>query len=123
MLSRREVSASATWGCGYAAESARVQYTAASFAELALRAAAPRILRPAPRVEPPAGVFPRAARFALRTDDPARARVFEPAFLRIAEWFSRLRKFQQARLNLQLLYTLATILALSALLFLHRRAT
>lgn len=119
LLSRREVRASSTWGCGFARESARVQYTAASFAEIAVRSAAPRALRPLARAEAPAGAFPRRATFALESDDPARARVFEPAFLRVAEWFGRLRRFQQARLNLQLLYTVATLLALSALLFLH----
>ena len=121
MLSRRDVRPSATWGCGFASESARVQYTAASLSELALAAIAPRPLRPVARVVPPAGVFPRAAGFALEADDPARARVFEPAFRARGEWFGRLRRFQQARLNLQLLYTLLTVLALSALLLLHQR--
>jgi formate hydrogenlyase subunit 3/multisubunit Na+/H+ antiporter MnhD subunit len=121
MLSRRPVLESSTWGCGFAAESPRVQYTAASFAELALRATAPAPLRPRARGVAPAGPFPGRARFALETDDPARTRVFEPAFRQVAEWFGRLRSFQQARLNLQLVYTVVTILVLSALLFLHRR--
>jgi hydrogenase-4 component B len=122
LLSRRPVLESSTWGCGFAQESARVQYTAASFAELALRAATPRALRPRAAREAPEGVFPRAARVGLETEDPARARVFEPAFRAVADWFGRLRRFQQARLNLQLVYTVATILILSALLFLHRRS-
>ena len=121
LLSQRAVGASSTWGCGFSQESARVQYTAASYAELATAAVAPRALRPTRLAEPPAGPFPRGARFATASDDPARARVFEPAFRSVAEWFGRLRRFQQARLNLQLLYTVATILVLSALLFLHRR--
>jgi formate hydrogenlyase subunit 3/multisubunit Na+/H+ antiporter MnhD subunit len=117
MLSRRSVESSSTWGCGFAQESARVQYTAASFSEIAVRSASPRALRPLVRVDPPAGPFPRGASFALEGEDPARVRVFEPAFRRVGEWFARLRSFQQARLNLQLLYTVATLLALSALLF------
>ena len=119
MLRRRSVQASSTWGCGFAQESARVQYTAASFAEIALADATPRVLRPAVRTRAPEGLFPPGASLALEADDPARVRVFEPAFRRVAEWFGRARGFQQARLNLQLLYTLATLLALSALLFLH----
>ncbi|HET7825691.1 MAG TPA: proton-conducting transporter membrane subunit [Anaeromyxobacter sp.] len=118
MLARRRVEASSTWGCGFAQESARVQYTAASFAEIALASAAPRTLRPAVRVAPPEGPFPAAATLALEADDPARIRVFEPAFRRVAREFARVRGFQQARLNLQLLYTVATLLALSALLWL-----
>jgi hydrogenase-4 component B len=121
LLARRDVRASETWGCGFAAGSPRVQYTAASLAELALLAIAPRPLRPTARVELPQGVFPRAARFALETDDPARARVFEPAFRRVGEAFGRLRRFQQSRLHLQLLYTVLAVLALSALLLLHGR--
>jgi formate hydrogenlyase subunit 3/multisubunit Na+/H+ antiporter MnhD subunit len=121
MLSRRPVLASSTWGCGFSQESARVQYTAASFAELALGSAVPRALRPGVHAEAPEGVFPAGGRLALDGEDPARARVFAPAFVRVAGWFERLRRFQQARLNLQLLYTVATILVLSALLLLHRR--
>jgi NADH:ubiquinone oxidoreductase subunit 5 (subunit L)/multisubunit Na+/H+ antiporter MnhA subunit len=123
LLSGREVHASSTWGCGFSAESPRVQYTAASFAELPLRAVAPRVLRPVARLAAPEGPFPRAAAFAQDGDDPARARVFEPAFRAIAGWFSQLRSFQQARLNLQLLYTLVTVLALSALLLFHARGS
>jgi formate hydrogenlyase subunit 3/multisubunit Na+/H+ antiporter MnhD subunit len=121
MLSRRQVHPSSTWGCGFSQECARVQYTAASFGALALGAAVPAALRPGARAEPPEGIFPQGARFALEADDPARARVFEPAFVRVGEWFGRLRRFQQARLNLQLLYTVLTVLVLSALLLLHRR--
>ena len=119
-LSRREVRASSTWGCGFSQESARVQYTAASYAELAAASVVPPALRPTVSSAPVAGPFPTAAGFATEADDPARARLFEPAFARAAEWFSRLRRFQQARLNLQLLYTVATILVLSALLLLRR---
>jgi len=119
-LSRREVGASSTWSCGFSQASARIQYTAASFSELAVRSASPRSLRPALSLVAPSGPFPAVARFATEADDPARVRVFEPAFARAAEWFGRLRRFQQARLNLQLLYTVATILVLSALLLLHR---
>ncbi len=120
LLSRRSVRASSTWGCGFSQESARVQYTAASFAQLATRSVSPRALAPTLLAEAPAGPFPRSATFSTTADDPARARVFEPAFRRVAEWFGSLRRFQQARLNLQLLYTLLTIVFLSALLLLRR---
>lgn len=112
----REVRSSTTWGCGFSAESPRVQYTAASFAELSLRAATPGWLRPTARVEPPEGPFPRGGSFALAPEDPARERLFVPVFLRIEAWFARLRLFQQARLNLQLVLMVATVLALSLLL-------
>lgn len=117
----RDVRASSTWGCGFSAESARVQYTAASFAELPLRAVVPTALRPRVRVAPPAGLFPGAVALATDGDDPARARLFEPAFAWLGDRMSRLRRFQQARLNLQLLYTVATVIALSLLLLLYER--
>jgi hypothetical protein len=119
MLARRTVAASSTWGCGFSQESARVQYTAASFAQLAQLSAAPRLARPEVRASVPSGAFPGAAAFTLTAEDPARTRVFDPAFRRTGEWFARLRRFQQARLNLQLLYTVVTVLLLSALLLLH----
>jgi NADH:ubiquinone oxidoreductase subunit 5 (subunit L)/multisubunit Na+/H+ antiporter MnhA subunit len=121
-LARREVLASSTWGCGFAGGSPRIQYTAASYAQAALDAVAPRMLRPRASVGRPEGTFPRFARFAQDGDDPARARLFEPAFRAVGEWFGRLRSFQQARLNLQLLYTVVTVLVLSALLLLHGRS-
>lgn len=119
LLAGRPVAAASTWGCGFSAASPRVQYTASSFAQLALAAAVPRPLRPRERLRPPAGPFPAGAALALDADDPARTRVFEPAFRRVGGWFSRLRGFQQARLNLQLLYTVAALLGLSALLLLR----
>ena len=121
LLARRDVSASSTWGCGFSASSPRVQYGAAAYSELAIRALVPVVLRPRASVAPPAGLFPAPSRFSLSSDDPASARVFAPAFARVGEWFARLRRFQQARLNLQLLYTVATVLVLSALLLFHRR--
>jgi hydrogenase-4 component B len=119
-LAGREVAAADTWGCAFAGR-ARAQYTAASYAQLVASAVLPRSLRPATRVEPPAGPFPAGARFALAADDPARTRLFEPAFRAVGERFARLRAFQQSRLNLQLLYTVVTVLALSVLLLVHRR--
>ncbi|HEX9052864.1 MAG TPA: proton-conducting transporter membrane subunit [Anaeromyxobacter sp.] len=121
LLARRGAAAASTWGCGFSAASPRVQYTAASYSELAVRALVPAALRPRTSVAALEGPFPPPVRFSLRADDPATARVFAPAFARVAEWFARVRRFQQARLNLQLMYTLAAVLALSALLFLHRR--
>jgi NADH:ubiquinone oxidoreductase subunit 5 (subunit L)/multisubunit Na+/H+ antiporter MnhA subunit len=119
MLARRDVRRGPTWGCGFAGESARIQYTAASYAELALSAAVPKPLRPRATLTPPEGPFPKGARLALRADDPARTRLFEPAFQAIGERFAQLRRFQQTRLNLQLLYTVVTVLVLSALLLVY----
>jgi hypothetical protein len=121
-LASREVRRAETWGCGFAAPNARVQYTAASYAQLALRSAAPPVLRPRPTLVVPAGPFPGAARLALDGADPGRTRLFEPAFRAVADRFARLRVLQQGRLNLQLLYTVLAVLGLGVLLLLHQRS-
>jgi formate hydrogenlyase subunit 3/multisubunit Na+/H+ antiporter MnhD subunit len=117
----RGASRSATWGCGFAAPSARMQVTAASHARLALESAAPGVLRPRAARETPAGPFSGAGRLALDGADPGRTRLFEPAFRAAADRFARLRGLQHGRLNLQLLYTVLALLALGALVLLHRR--
>jgi hypothetical protein len=120
-LRGRDVARADTWGCGFSAASPRVQYTAASYAQLVLDAAVPRALRPRVEIAPPSGPFPEAAALAISSGDPARTRLFEPAFRAVGDRFARLRRFQQSRLNLQLLYTVVTVLALSALLLVYRR--
>jgi formate hydrogenlyase subunit 3/multisubunit Na+/H+ antiporter MnhD subunit len=123
LLARREVSRAETWGCGFSAPSARMQYTAASYAQLAVASAVPRPLRPRRELVAPEGVLPAdgAARLALDGADPARTRLFEPALLAVADRFARLRRLQQGRLDLQLVYTVATLLLLGVLLLLHER--
>jgi formate hydrogenlyase subunit 3/multisubunit Na+/H+ antiporter MnhD subunit len=115
----REVTASETWGCGYSRPTARMQYTGASFGQLFLSGLAPRAFQPGGRIVPPVGVLPgrATARFELR--DPARARLFDPLFRAIAERANRMRSYQAQRLNLQLLFTLATLVVLVALLVLR----
>lgn len=118
LLGRRaEQRLGATWGCGYPAPTARMQYGAASFSQLALEATLPRALRPARVETPPEGPFP--ARAALRTEpsDPAMQRLFAPLFVATAARFTRLRALQAGRLDVQLVYPLVVILALAALLW------
>jgi NADH:ubiquinone oxidoreductase subunit 5 (subunit L)/multisubunit Na+/H+ antiporter MnhA subunit len=117
---RRPVTAAETWGCGFSRPTARMQYTGSSYGQAFLSGLAPRALQPLGRVVPPRGVLPgrASARFELR--DPARTRLFDPLFRAIADRASRLRRYQAGRLNLQLVYTLATLLALAAFLVLRR---
>jgi hydrogenase-4 component B len=107
---------SATWGCGFAAPTSRMEYTASSYGELVLRSGlVPRALRPRVHVKPPRGIFPGAAAFRSDAQDPARTRLFDPLFRGLGDRMARLRRFQAGRLNLQLLYTLVTLVALLAL--------
>ena len=116
---RREVTASETWGCGYSRPTARMQYTGASFGQLFLAGLAPRAFQPRGAIVPPAGVLPGRSTAGFELRDPARARIFDPLFRAIAERANRMRNYQAQRLNLQLLFTLATLLVLVALLVLR----
>jgi hypothetical protein len=114
----RGVAASETWGCGLSRPTARMQYTAASYGQL-FASLAPEALRPCTRAAPPEGAFPAGGSLTIDADDPARARFFDPVFALLADRFARLRRFQADRLNLQLFYTVLTVLALGAALWLR----
>jgi hypothetical protein len=100
---------SETWGCGYAAPSARMQYSARSFSEFMSRLL-PRALRAEVEIQPPVAPFPERTRWSSRSDDPLTRRVFEPFFSRWADRFTRLRWLQQGVLHVYLLYILSTAL-------------
>jgi hydrogenase-4 component B len=117
---RRQVTAGETWGCGYARPTSRMQYTASSFGQAFLSGLAPRMLQPRGRIVPPRGVLPRGASARFEVRDPARARLFDPLFRAIGDRASRLRRYQADRLNLQLVYTVATLLGLAVFLIVHR---
>ncbi len=73
------------------------------------------------RLVPPRGVFPGPSSLRTEAQDPARTRLFDPLFRGLGDRMSRLRRLQAGRLNLQLLYTLVTLLALAAGLALRGR--
>ena len=109
-----EVRASETWGCGFSRPTSRMEYTASSYAQLLLSGLVPRSMQPRVRLRPPGGVFPGASSLRTEAQDPARTRIFDPLFRGLGDRMSRLRRLQAGRLNLQLLYTLVTLLALGA---------
>jgi len=89
-----------TWACGYATPTARMQYSASSFA--------------APLVDlfgPMAGVtVERTARaFATHSANLVLERALEPAWRALRRVGARLRPIQQGRLQLYLLYIVATV--------------
>ena len=78
----------------------------------AARRPVPAVLRTRAPVEPPAGLFPGAVAFSTTTADPCRERlVYRPLFARAAR-ARPLRWVQQGRVQLYLLYVLATLLVL-----------
>lgn len=106
---RRPSAAEPTWGCGYAAPSARMQYTASSFAQIATGRLLPAFL--APRVARPALAGPVAgpARLASDCTDPVTRAVYEPLLDRWARRFARLRWMQQGMLHAYLGYLLVAL--------------
>jgi hydrogenase-4 component B len=100
-----------TWDCGYAAPSARMQYTGRSIAEWLTERLTPGFFRPGVEVAAPRGLFPAEATLVVRVDEPFADRVVLPHARRWAKHAARLRWVQQGRLPLYLLYIFLTLLA------------
>jgi hydrogenase-4 component B len=100
-----------TWSCGYARPTPRMQYTAASFAQMLTglwRAVlGPRIHLPRIRT-----VFAGSARYESHQDDPVLDRTLLPAGGFIKALFSRARPLQRGLINLYLLYVAFTVIVL-----------
>lgn len=111
LVGRRPDCSVATWGCGYGAPTARMQYTGSSFADPLLRLSA-SILRPHVRDLPPTGPFPGASARATHTGDWVHARVYLALVHHGAAALRALRPLQQGRMQLYLLYLLLAVLAL-----------
>lgn len=114
LVTRRPVRRGPTWDCGYAVPSARMQYTASSFAG-GLVDLFHWALWTERRTTEVAGPFPASARLATDLPDPVLDRMILPA----ARWVSRaslwLRWLQRGHLHSYVLYILiAVIVALLA---------
>jgi hydrogenase-4 component B len=111
LLRGREVSHGATWGCGYAAPSPRMQYTAASFAQPILVLFAP-VIHSRVDQQGPDGLFPAEARYEEHLGDIAGERLLLPATRRVVQALSRLHVIQQGRLQIYLVYIAVTLVVL-----------
>lgn len=102
-----------TWSCGYAAASARIQYTSKSFGASIVESL-PEFLTPHVRLESPRDFFPRAASFRTEAPDPFGAKLYEPFVARWAARFGRLRLLQRGQLAQYLVYIFVMTLVLLA---------
>ena len=109
LLRRRRVAVGPTWGCGYEAPSPRMQYSASSFAEPVLEPFAAVLHRPI-HEEPPNGYF--RASYERHPGDIAGERIILPVTLRLVRLLGKLRAIQHGRVQVYLLYTLLTVVAL-----------
>ncbi|MGE5611282.1 MAG: proton-conducting transporter membrane subunit [Bacillota bacterium] len=79
-----------TWGCGFAFPTARIQYTASSFA-WSLVTNFRRLLWPEVHYTRPVGYFPAAGELATHTPDVAEHDVFAPIFRGVARLVQMLK--------------------------------
>jgi hydrogenase-4 component B len=111
LLRRSPVAQGPTWGCGYAAPTSRMQYSASSFAEMlvGLFAWALRPSRQRPRDLP---LFPPPSRFHSEVPDAVLDRTVLPAF-RVAGWLAAcLHGLQRGSIQVYLLYIFLILVAL-----------
>ena len=106
----KPASRDATWGCGYAAPTPRMQYTARAFAELFGVKLLPESLRPRFSPAVPMTIFPEPRACASTCEDPLTRSVYEPLFASAGDRFARLRWLQQGLLHLYVLYILIVVL-------------
>ena len=98
-----------TWGCGYRFPSARMQYTATSFAEM-LTGLFSWGLWPEIKGEHPFGFFPALARLADHTPDVVLDRLLHPACRGLSRLAFAMRSFlQHGVLGVYLLYVALTL--------------
>ncbi|MEW6283411.1 MAG: hydrogenase, partial [Candidatus Eremiobacterota bacterium] len=111
LLRGRSVALAPTWDCGYLRPSARMEYSASSFAQplTDLFAGVLDTRVHAPKLE---GLFPPVEEFETHTPDAFQERFYLPAYRWIRAAFTRLRWIQDGRMHLYILYILACLVAL-----------
>jgi formate hydrogenlyase subunit 3/multisubunit Na+/H+ antiporter MnhD subunit len=113
-LTRKGAAAGATWGCGYARPTPRIQYTGRSLAEMFAEHLLPNFLRPKTARLLPKGLFPAAGEFSSDSPDFFIARLYQPLFACWAARCVRLRVLQQGKTHVYICYImLMVVLALA----------
>ena len=108
-ISRKRRTADGTWGCGYLAPTARMQYTGRSFAEIMAEQLLPPMFRARVAVKAPRALFAEPTRISSDSTDPVTRSVYEPLLDTWAKRFARLRWLQQGSLHIYLVYILAAV--------------
>ena len=110
-MRKKQVCLAATWGCGYAYPTPRMQYSSPSFAE-PISAFFKTLLRPAVLFKPLTGLFPAPARFIEHYNDLGEERFFFPVFERVSRFFAFLRRLQKSRTQDYLMFMFVTLIFL-----------
>ncbi|MGA4643352.1 proton-conducting transporter membrane subunit [Limisphaera sp. 4302-co] len=111
LLAGREVGEAGTWDCGYTRPTARMQYTASSFARPLTSLFAP-LLRTHEHAHAPEGLFPKHGSLATHTEDVFQEGFYAPLFRAVRSGLGRLRRLQQGTVQLYILYLALALLAL-----------
>ena len=107
----RRIGSGPVWGCGYLFPTAKMQYTASSFAQ-PLTTQFHLLVRNREALVPPAGYFPTAASYVSDSGDPWLRLLFAPTFRWFDRIVSRLDVLQHGHIHLYVLYVAATLVAL-----------
>jgi formate hydrogenlyase subunit 3/multisubunit Na+/H+ antiporter MnhD subunit len=111
LLSGRKVREAGTWDCGYAKPTARMQYTASSFAQPIMDFF--NVFHHGQKhLKPPQGYFPVSAFFETETPDTSQEKVYRPAFAAVEHILSKFQVIQQGRIQLYVLYIVLTLVVL-----------
>jgi hydrogenase-4 component B len=102
-----------TWDCGYAMPSARMQYTAGSFAAI-ITGWFSWILRTHRREEQPAVTFPVHASLEQRTPETVLEQVVEPAGRVVMQLSRAARRLQHGRVQAYVFYLVAGLAAVAS---------
>ena len=102
-----------TWDCGFALPTARMQYTASSFAEMFVDLFA-AVLRPRVHLPKIQGLFPGKSAFSSHVPEAVLELVMAPLLSAMDRRFSLARKLQHGRLHLYILYIFVTLALLLA---------
>ncbi len=111
LIAGKEVGAAGTWDCGYAAPTARMQYTASSFAQ-PITGLMGGLLRAGRRLAMPSGLFPKSASFDTGVPGGAMEHLYRPAFNLAAAALNRFRWLQHGKIHLYILYIVVALVVL-----------
>ena len=111
LLRRRDVGQGPTWGCGFTAGTARMQYSGSSYPVPTARVFT-SLIGTREEAHAPIGYWPAKASFASRTPDPALELWLPVLVRRFESWLSVPRRLQHGRLQMSLLYMSAFLVAI-----------
>jgi hydrogenase-4 component B len=113
-MRRTGVARAVTWDCGYAAPTARMQYTAGSFAATITGWFA-WVLRLERHAAPPLGPFPARASIDVHTPETVLERIVQPAGSVVMRAAESARRLQHGRIQAYILYVLVGVVGVALL--------